>query len=45
MMGEYSRDKLEGLVACLARHAAAGAREKAGRGAPVQPMAARPMTV
>jgi aspartate aminotransferase-like enzyme len=40
MMGEYSREKLEGLVACLARHAAAGAKEKAGRGAAVQPMAA-----
>jgi aspartate aminotransferase-like enzyme len=45
MMGEYSREKLEGLVACLARHAAAGAREKAGQGAPVQPMPVQPMRV
>jgi hypothetical protein len=36
LMGEYSREKLEGLVACLARHGMA----VAGRGAAAQPMVA-----
>ena len=39
-MGEYSREKLDGLVACLARHATAGAGAGAGRGVAVQPMVA-----
>ena len=36
LMGEYSREKLEGLVACLARHGMA----VAGRGVAAQPMVA-----
>ncbi|MGA2544443.1 MAG: aminotransferase class V-fold PLP-dependent enzyme [Verrucomicrobiota bacterium] len=38
LMGEYSREKLDGLVACLARHATAGAEAAPGRGVAVQPM-------
>jgi len=37
LMGEYSREKLDGLVACLARHATAGAKAETGRGAAAQP--------
>jgi hypothetical protein len=37
-MGEYSREKLDGLLACLARHATAGAGT--ARPAAVQPMVA-----
>jgi aspartate aminotransferase-like enzyme len=42
LMGEYSREKLDGLLACLARQATAeaGAAAAAGRGAAVAPMAA-----
>ena len=42
LMGEYSREKLDGLLACLARQAAAGvgAGAGAGRAAAVQPVAA-----
>jgi aspartate aminotransferase-like enzyme len=42
LMGEYSREKLDGLLAWLARHATAGAGAAAvaGRGVAVQPMAA-----
>jgi hypothetical protein len=38
LMGEYSREKLDGLLACLARHATAGAG--AERSVAVQPMVA-----
>jgi aspartate aminotransferase-like enzyme len=42
LMGEYSREKLDGLLAWLARHAAAGtaAAGAAGRAAAVEPVAA-----
>jgi aspartate aminotransferase-like enzyme len=36
LMGEYSREKLDGLLACLARFSGAGAGVAAGRVAPVQ---------
>jgi aspartate aminotransferase-like enzyme len=38
LMGEYSREKLDGLLACLARHATAGAGT--ARAAAVAPMVA-----
>jgi aspartate aminotransferase-like enzyme len=40
LMGEYSREKLDGLLACLARHATTGVGAAAGRGVAVQPAAA-----
>ena len=40
LMGEYSREKLDGLLACLARQAGAGVGAGAGCAAAAQPVAA-----